>query len=134
MESMSHAKAFIRECVMQEVALVRLELIRTVVAYLAKLKQESRLAGLGTAVDMTRCDEELVRQTRKLAMLLEGGIRNILAIEKGDKWAKGATIHSAYDLVTFVANQLQETDAWRQHAFNVITDLMETPVSARDLC
>jgi hypothetical protein len=118
MESNSHAKAIIREFVMQEVALVPLELIRTVVACLAKLKQESRLAGLGTTVpdpqvDMTRCDEELQRQTRKLAMLVEGGIRNILTIEKGDEWTEGATIHSAYDLFTFIANQLQEMDAWR---------------------
>lgn len=64
----------------------------------------------------------------KLSMLVEGGIRSVIMLEKGEKWVKSATIKSAADVVTFVQQALSETTTWRDREMVAMIDFLRLPV------
>jgi hypothetical protein len=64
----------------------------------------------------------------KLGMLVEGSIRRMVMLKKGDEWAQGFAIQSASDAIRYIATVTDQDDAWLKRANTAIVDLLRTPV------
>lgn len=64
----------------------------------------------------------------KISMLVEGGVRSVIMLEKGEQWVKSVTIKSAADVVTFIQQALNESTAWRDRAMVAVIDFLRLPV------
>jgi len=52
----------------------------------------------------------------KLGMLVEGGARRVVQLEKGDEWVRGITIRSFAGLVLYIRTLCGEGSTWAKQA------------------
>ena len=64
----------------------------------------------------------------KLGMIIEGNIRRLVALEKGDDWANGCSVDSLISLVEYVRVCAKQDADWSAHATDTLLDLVKKPV------
>jgi hypothetical protein len=80
---------------------------------------KDQLKGFSTA--LTIYDE-------KLSMLIEGSVRRVVRIEKGEEWVKGFTIRSVSDVVNYVRGRIGQTEQWAKRGTTILGDLLRNTV------
>jgi hypothetical protein len=80
---------------------------------------KDQLKGFSTA--LTVYDE-------KLSMLIEGSVRRVVQIEKGEEWVKGFTIRSVSDVVNYVRERIGQTEQWAKRGTTILGDLLRNTV------
>lgn len=126
------SKSFVRD----EARAIRIEVIELVEKSLEEFKDTYELEKFpeNTKLLMQLRDKvsamsrSLDLHSSKLSTLVEGGIRSVILLEKGERWVKSATIKSAADVVAFVQQALNETTAWRDRAMAAMIDFLRLPV------
>jgi hypothetical protein len=70
----------------------------------------------------------------KLGMLVEGSIRRMVMLKKGDEWGQSFAIQSASDAIRYIATLTEQGDAWIKGANAAIVDLLRMPVGVSLHC
>ena len=122
------AKAFVRDEVQREVGKLRNEMLDTLEEAVSKLRSEptAKLREMNAAVQSL--EKSLDKHNHKIGMLIEGGIRRLDSLEKGEEWVKSVTIDSAESLVDYVIDMLQDPKRPRAYWIDSIKDLLREPV------
>lgn len=132
MPSKSVSKSFVRAEVVRAALQTKAELVVEMERMLQKLKD----AQVSNKSDITDVQSQIQDAKRflnshemKLGMLVEGSIRRMVMLKKGDEWAKGFAMQSASDAVRYIATLTNQGDAWLKRANAAVIDLLRTPVA-----
>lgn len=127
------SKSFVRDEIVQAVTTVRSEVIEIIDKSLLEFKEtydvEKNMKILSKLKkEVSEVSRGLNEHSEKLSILVEGGIRSVVLLKKGETWVKSATVRSAVDVVGFIQVAMGETAAWRDRALAATTDLLRSPV------
>lgn len=94
----------------------------------SKLRSESA-APLGVMNATVQSLETSFHQhNHKIGMLVEGGVRRLVSLEKGEEWMKSVSINLAASLVDYAIDMLQDPKRPRAYWIEAVKDLLLEPV------
>jgi hypothetical protein len=130
------ANSFVREEIAQSADRIRRDVVALIERSLSEFKDTyssdnysqkiNHLLEMKEKVD--GISSELNMQCKKISRLVDGSIRRVISLQKGEPWVRSITVNSAADIVAFFQTSLNETQAWHDRALSMVTDFLRTPV------
>ena len=133
------SKSFVREEVMRAVDEAKEEVFATLESLRTDFEQskveskdsleEVRKVVASVQEQIKGAVTKLNEHNSKISLLMEGGVRAVIRLDKGDAWAKSIRLASASCLIDYIADLTGRGGFWKTRSGDQVIDILKSSVN-----